>query len=94
VAKTKLSVYSIGDGVLVGSWTKDAVEKEINENDWFPAGDGEWVERALKKALAGEKGLDLGAVASVLKWSASGAPSGGVTFTRPSDGTTVSVLLA
>lgn len=93
MTKTKLSVYSVGKAGLVGSWTKDAVEKEIDEKDAFPARDGEWVERALSKALAGEKDLDLGAVASVLKWSASGMPSGGVTFTRPSDGATVSVLL-
>ena len=93
MTKTKLSVYSVGKAGLVGSWTKDAVEKEIDEKDPFPHWEDEWIERSLSKAFAGEKGLDVKAVAAVLKWSASGMPSGGVTFTRPSDGAAVSVLL-
>jgi len=89
----KISVYSARGTNLIGSWTKEAVEKEIDEKDSFPHGEGEWIERALSKAFAGEKELDVKSVANVLKWSASGASTGSVTFTRPSDGAAVSVLM-
>lgn len=90
---SKISVYSARGTNLVGSWTKETVEKEIDEKDSFPHGEDEWIERSLSKAFAGEKGLDVKAVASVLKWSASGLSTGSVTFTRPSDGVAVTVLL-